>query len=679
MRYLLKGALTMGVAMNTKKSVRCFLTIGIILTLTVLTNACNGGGGGSNGSGGGGNGSGGNGGGSGNSGNTTSDTTPPDTIIISEPPSHTKDREVTFEFKASEDNCGFECQLDDGRFSACASPKKYSELSEGSHVFLVRAIDAAGNVDPSPAIYVFTKDPAPDTFISSTPSPLSNATGAIFEFDCDIGPCTFECKLDFGAWMSCAPGITYSGLVQGQHTFQVRASDAQGNQDPSPAIFTWTIDSQPPDTFINTTPPNPSISRSATFTFICTGGSCTFQCQLDTDTFRPCQSPAIYGNLEEGVHTFQVRAVDSAFNIDTTPASYSWSRQDWLPTSMTTVPDARIGHSGIWTGSEFIIWGGVYYQDYYTPFWFNTGGRYNPATDTWIPTSLAGAPAPRSSHSGVWTGTDMIIWGGDGGTPFYNDGSKYRPSTDSWTQITYTNAPCGRAGHSAVWTGTEMIVWSGELYDGIHHFYITGGRYNPESESWTETSTTKAPDPRRYATAIWTGTEMIVWGGNNSLSNLNTGGRYNPSTDTWRLLPVPDAPRARYAHTAVWTGSRMIVFGGYDGYELMTINKEYDPAMDVWYFYSMIGAPTSRYFHTAVWTGTEMIIWGGYSYETVPYYLKDGGIYNPATDSWKPTSTYQAPQGRYRHVAAWTGAEMVIWGGEMGNRFYNATGGVYRP
>ncbi len=102
---------------------------------------------------------------------------------------------------------------------------------------------------------------------------------------------------------------------------------------------------------------------------------------------------------------------------------------------------------------------------------------------------------------------------------------------DTWTATSLTNAPEGREGHTAVWTGSEMIVWGGHSLSG---FLNTGGRYNPSTDSWTATSIIDAPDGREYYAAVWTGSEMIVWGGTNGfLIYLNDGGRYDPATDTW--------------------------------------------------------------------------------------------------------------------------------------------------
>jgi N-acetylneuraminic acid mutarotase len=108
----------------------------------------------------------------------------------------------------------------------------------------------------------------------------------------------------------------------------------------------------------------------------------------------------------------------------------------------------------------------------------------------------------------------MIVWGGIGtGSALLNDGGRYNPAGNSWTAVSTTSAPGGRYNHTAVWTGTEMIVWGGT---GPSDALNDGGRYNPAVNSWTAMSTTGAPTARYLHTAVWTGTEMIVWGGYNN-------------------------------------------------------------------------------------------------------------------------------------------------------------------
>ena len=176
---------------------------------------------------------------------------------------------------------------------------------------------------------------------------------------------------------------------------------------------------------------------------------------------------------------------------------------------------------------------------------------------------------------------------------------------DSWTATSLANVPAARDGHTAVWTGSEMIVWGGDFYDGSYHYLNTGGRYNPSTDSWTTTSTTSAPTGRYAYTAVWTGREMIVWGGLDGSNYLNTGGRYNPNVDSWTATNLANAPTVRGFHTAVWTGSEMIVWGGYNGGSDFITGGRYDPGTDSWTATNTTNAPRSRSNHTAVWTGNR--------------------------------------------------------------------------
>jgi hypothetical protein len=143
-------------------------------------------------------------------------------------------------------------------------------------------------------------------------------------------------------------------------------------------------------------------------------------------------------------------------------------------------PDARYGHTTVWTGSSMIVWGGEPTN--------NTGGIYDPPTDTWTTTSTgAGVPDARSQHSAVWTGSEMIVWGGLTAGGETNTGGRYVPATDTWTPTsTGGSCPSARKFHTAVWTGTRMIVWGGSAGPV---FTNTGGSYDPTADAWTTTST----------------------------------------------------------------------------------------------------------------------------------------------------------------------------------------------
>src|SRR5438552_14716649 len=117
---------------------------------------------------------------------------------------------------------------------------------------------------------------------------------------------------------------------------------------------------------------------------------------------------------------------------------------------------------------------------------------------------------------------------------------------DTWTATSVISAPDGRQFQTAVWTGSEVIVWGGNANPG--GFFNTGGRYSSDTDSWVATSTSNAPTARWLYKAVWTGSEMIVWGGAGcgfANCDLNTGGRYNPATASWTATTTTNAPHGR--------------------------------------------------------------------------------------------------------------------------------------
>ena len=162
----------------------------------------------------------------------------------------------------------FECSLDGASFAACASPQEYVGLGEGAHAFQVRAVDAAGNVDASPASFAWRVDTiAPETSITSGPDAVTSSTSAAFGFGADE-PASFECSLDGGAYAPCASPAEYTGLAIGWHTFSVRATDPDGHVDPTPAghragTSTGPRETTPPVTTIDSGPANPTADRTA--------------------------------------------------------------------------------------------------------------------------------------------------------------------------------------------------------------------------------------------------------------------------------------------------------------------------------------------------------------------------------------------------------------------------------
>jgi N-acetylneuraminic acid mutarotase len=331
----------------------------------------------------------------------------------------------------------------------------------------------------------------------------------------------------------------------------------------------------------------------------------------------------------------------------------------WEPTSTASAPVGREKHTAVWTGSEMIVWGG---QNSSVPgITLGNGGLYDPATDTWSPVSTLGAVA-RSSHTAVWIGSRMIVWGGDNqAVGQVTAGALYDPATDSWSAMSTAGAPVPRSSHTAVWTQTRMIVWGGAG---------AGGLYDPTTDSWSAMSMAEAPAGRWYHSAVWTGSRMIVWGGCSSVSCstsswVNSGGLYDPVANAWTATSTAGAPEPRVYPTAVWTGSRMIVWGGgaaEPSPRSVNSGGVYNPTTNAWTATSLTGAPQGRVQHAAVWTGKEMVVWGGLFSDTGTF-LNNGGRYDPATGSWSAMSTASAPVGRSFYSMVWTEEEVIVWGG----------------
>jgi hypothetical protein len=175
------------------------------------------------------------------------DTVAPETTIDSKPEATTTATTATFAFSSSEPGSTYECSVDGGAYGGCTSPKDLTGLSVGSHTFHVRAIDQAGNTDPTPAGHTWTVEvppadtTAPDTTIDSQPDATTTSTAATFAFSSSELGSTYQCSREGAAYAACTSPQEYTGLSFGSHTFEVRAIDQAGNVDPTPATSTWTV------------------------------------------------------------------------------------------------------------------------------------------------------------------------------------------------------------------------------------------------------------------------------------------------------------------------------------------------------------------------------------------------------------------------------------------------------
>src|SRR5205814_4867699 len=206
--------------------------------------------------------------------------------ITASPTNPSNSSSPSFSF-SSEAGASFQCALDGAAFAACTSPKSYSGVADGSHTFQVKATDTAGNTGTA-ASYTWTIDTsAPTASITASPTNPSNSAAPSFSFSSEAGA-TFTCALDGAAFATCSSPKSYTGVADGSHTFQVKATDTAGNTGVA-ASYTWTIDTVAPAASITASPTNPSNSASASFSFTSEAGA-TFQCALDGAAFAACTS-----------------------------------------------------------------------------------------------------------------------------------------------------------------------------------------------------------------------------------------------------------------------------------------------------------------------------------------------------------------------------------------------------
>jgi hypothetical protein len=210
---------------------------------------------------------------------------------------------------------------------------------------------------------------APNTAIDERPPLHSNSTSAELTYEAPTAT-GYECSLDSAPFASCpTSGTELTGLGEGSHTFQVRGVNASG-PDPTPASYTWSVDTTPPTTTIDTHPVDPSRGDSAAFSFHASEATTGFECSAvavgEADSFAPCASGKTYTALANGEYVFKVRTTDLAGNAQVAATAFTWtvdnSLADTTPpqTSILTKPpdpstsaDASFTYSSNEPGSSF--------------------------------------------------------------------------------------------------------------------------------------------------------------------------------------------------------------------------------------------------------------------------------------------------------------------------------------
>jgi N-acetylneuraminic acid mutarotase len=312
----------------------------------------------------------------------------------------------------------------------------------------------------------------------------------------------------------------------------------------------------------------------------------------------------------------------------------------------------REGQTAVWTGSEMIVWGGFGIDVEEEP----VGASYDPEADEW----RALPPAPietRWGHTVTWTGEEIVVFGGVSDRP-EETAAAYDPASDSWRELAPSPLPV-LSYHSAVWTGTEMIVIGGEAPDSDQ--VSAAAAYSPATDSWRPLADSPVIGAGvslgQGQSGVWSGSHALVYG-----VGEKPAGAYDPVADSWEVLQDP-LVGPRIWQSVVWTNSEMIVWGGTGRDSSFPAGIAYRPETGTWR--SLAEAPvTERERNLAVWTGAHMLIWGGSPMEPVEPEERLGSAiaYDPEADRWLEVDA-PSVQGR-TSSAVWTGDSAIVWTGD---------------
>jgi hypothetical protein len=341
----------------------------------------------------------------------------------------------------------------------------------------------------------------------------------------------------------------------------------------------------------------------------------------------------------------------------------TWRR---LPAAPSPAPAALT--VSVWTGQEMVIFGRAYRKP---PQGIDVAAAYTPATNKWRRLAPLKGPVgnAQGEYHAVWTGKEMLVLG-----PF--DFQAYDPANNRWRRPAPPPTAVDGAG-LVVWTGKELIDWGGGCCGDA---FSTGWAFSPIANRWRKLPTSPLA-PSQGPSGVWTGHELIML-----VSGIDPDGKpyptslariaaYTPATNSWRrLAPLPEP---RLGARVTWDGHEMLLIGGAGAPKagkpasLAKVGFAYNPATNRWRQISPM--PTGRTNFPTVWTGRRVLIWGG---STPP----NGLALDPAANRW--SALPRAPlTGRASLTAVWTGQTMILWGGAILNAQYKVftEGAAFTP
>jgi hypothetical protein len=295
----------------------------------------------------------------------------------------------------------------------------------------------------------------------------------------------------------------------------------------------------------------------------------------------------------------------------------------------------RHGQVAVWTGSELVIWGGD------RPGRFPTGASYDPALAEWQ-LLAPGLLENRSGAAAAWTGREVLMWGGLSPGGYLADGAAYDPATDRWRLLSPSPLR-GRIPLASAWTGKELVL-VGAAGAGRSAGLTDAAAYDPATDGWRLLE----PIPVRFneGVGVWTGRELVVYGGllDGARRPLTPddrakGAALDPASGRWRLLP--QAPLSEQALAAAWTGNRMVAW------DYQRRAAAFDPATDAWT--ELLDLPVDRGDCLPAGVAAGRRVFADHCGQMA--------VFDPAKGYWTRLRTPGGVSG----PAVWTGERLLLW------------------
>lgn len=301
----------------------------------------------------------------------------------------------------------------------------------------------------------------------------------------------------------------------------------------------------------------------------------------------------------------------------------------------------RFNASGVWTGTELIIWGGsdALFSDSAPAH--DDGAAYDPSTGTWR--MIADGPLEaRRRQLAAWTGSEMLVWGGDHAGSGLGDGAAYDPATDTWRRI--VDGPLAWTLNAAgVWTGTEWVLGRTDRQGGIELLELAA--YDPEGDAWRTLPSLEA-SIEAETSLVWTGAEVVALGSSAGLQRLSLSSR------DW--LPVTPI---RLTGNLVWAGARVmgitLEYLGIEEPRYRLTLAAWDPASDSW---ELLQDPAGNLpdYRLISADGRVLLLTGEL-------------VFDVGTGEWWSMNVPANTDHRLGAVEVWLGDRLAIWGGGDGD------------